>query len=221
MKKMYIASRTSLLLLIIFFIHNSNLFSDEPKRIYLALDDHTDYMWSGDEKTYEEAFLDMLDYYIDLAEETKESEPYNYQSRFSCDGSLWMRTYEKNRSPEQFNRLIECIKSGHINIPSTVLTLCYGAMPAEAVIRSMYYTGSVERRYNVDFPMAQPMEDQTMPLGVGSLWAGAGAKYCWMGICGCAARTHFKGKRQHDIYWWTGLDGSKILTKWATLEDRG
>lgn len=26
------------------------------KRIYLANDDHTDYMWSGDEETYKKAF---------------------------------------------------------------------------------------------------------------------------------------------------------------------
>ncbi|MFC1552719.1 glycoside hydrolase, partial [Candidatus Latescibacterota bacterium] len=187
------------------------------KRIYLALDDHTDYMWTEDAETYHKAFLDMLDYYVESVEKTAQTEPPEYQNRFSADGSLWLRIYEQNRTPEQFARLINCIKSGHITIPVTVLTLCYGAMPAEAVLRSMYYAGTIERRHDLSFPLALPMEDQTMPYGLGSLFAGAGAKYCWMGICGCASRMDYGGKRPYDIYWWEGLDGSKVLIKWNSL----
>ncbi len=195
--------------------------SAQHKRIYLALDDHTDYMWSGDEATYRNAFLDMLDYYIDRAERTITTEPPQYQSRFSCDGSYWMWTYEKNRPAAQFERLINCIRSGHITVPLTALTICYGGMPAEAVLRSMYYAGSIERRFGLSFPLAVPMEDQTMPYGVGSLWGGAGAKYCWMGICGCASRMNFREKRPHEIYWWEGQDGSRLLTKWHSLHKNG
>ena len=190
---------------------------DGPKRIYIALDDHTDYMWSGNEQAYQKAFLDTLDYYIDSVEKTKKTEPPEFQNRFTCDGYFWIYVYKNNRTPEQFQRLAECIRSGHISVPLTVLTLCYGAMPAEAVIRSMYYAGVIERQNNLRLPLAAPMEDQTMPFGVSSLWAGAGAKYCWMGICGCVSRAPFEGKRTHDIYWWTGLDKSRILTKWNTF----
>jgi alpha-mannosidase len=191
--------------------------TNDQIRIYLANDDHTDYMWSADENVCHEAFIDMLDYYITMADSTINTEPPQYQNRFTCDGSLWMLTYERSRSPEQFQQLINCIKSGHITVLLTPLTLCYGGMSAEAVIRSMYYVGSIERRYNLRFPMAAPMENQTMPAGVGSLWAGAGAKYCWMNICGCASRINYSEPRKHEIYWWTGLDGSKLLTKWNSF----
>jgi len=40
------------------------------KRIYLAPDDHTDYMWTADEATYRAAFLEMLDYYLNAADST-------------------------------------------------------------------------------------------------------------------------------------------------------
>jgi alpha-mannosidase len=195
--------------------------ADDRLRIYIAADDHTDFMWSADEKTYQKAFLDMLDYYIDMADSTIKCEPPQYQSRFTCDGSYWMWTYEKNRSSIQFQRLIKRIKSGHITVPLTPITLCYGGMPAEAVIRSMYYAGRIERRYDIRFPMAAPMENQTMPAGVGSIWAGAGAEYCWMGICGCASRVDFHKSRMHEIYWWSGLDGSRLLMKWNSLNDSG
>lgn len=39
----------------------------EPKHIYLANDDHTDYMWTADAETYNAVFVDMLDYYLRLA----------------------------------------------------------------------------------------------------------------------------------------------------------
>ena len=60
-----------------------------PERIYIACDDHTDYYWSGDAATYRQAFLDMLDYYLDRVEATAGA-PDDYQARFNCDGSLWL-----------------------------------------------------------------------------------------------------------------------------------
>ncbi|MCK4967260.1 glycoside hydrolase, partial [bacterium] len=49
------------------------------------------------------------------------------------------------------------------------------------------------------------------------LWAGAGGKYSWVGICNCDTRVPNAGDREHEIYWWTGRDGSKILMKWNSL----
>ena len=51
-----------------------------------------------------------------------------------------------------------------------------------------------------------------------ALWAGAGAKYSWKGVCGCATQVGDSGNRLHDIYWLTAADGSRILMKWNSLE---
>lgn len=75
--------------------------SAQPKRIYIANDNHTDYMWSGDEETYRQAFLEMIDYYLDLADKTQGNAP-EHQSRWHCDGSFWIWTYQQNRTPAQF-----------------------------------------------------------------------------------------------------------------------
>ncbi len=186
------------------------------KRIYIAPDDHTDYMWTLDEAGYRQAFLQMLDYYLNLADATANNPP-PFQSRWNCDGSFWLWTYEKNKSAAEFERLINRIRSGHISVPLTALVSCYGGTPAEAVLRGMYYAGTIERRYNLRFPLAVAMENQTLPYGLGALWAGAGAKYSWRGICGCASKVSNPGDREHDIYWWTGPDGSRILMKWNSF----
>jgi alpha-mannosidase len=188
----------------------------EPRRLYIGADDHTDYMWTADEAQYRQAFLEMLDYYLDLADATA-GEPPEYQSRWNCDGSFWIWTYEKNKTAADFLRLIDRIQTGHISVPLNALCVCLGGAPAEAVLRGAYYPGHIERRYGLRFTLAYTMENQTLPYGLASLWAGSGAKYSWKGICGCATQVPSAGQRDHEIYWWVGPDGSRILMKWYSL----
>ncbi len=189
-----------------------------PVRIYLINDDHTDYMWTTDADTYNAVFVDMLDYYLRLADETA-SNPSPYQSRFNADGSYWLWQYEHQKSPAEFARLMQRVKDGHISAPLNTLVSCYGAQPTEAVLRGMDYAGRLERRYDVRFPVAIAMENQTLPLGLASLWAGSGARYSWKGICGCVTKVPAAelSQRDHEIYWYTGLDGQRVLMKWYSV----
>lgn len=189
---------------------------DDRKRIYIAPDDHTDYFWAGSEEQYRQAFLSMIDYYLDLADKYS-SNPTEFQSRWNCDGSFWLWVYENNKTAAEFQRLIDRIRDGHISFPLTPLVLCQGGAPAEAVLRGMYYAGSIERRYNLRVRLAVAMENQTLPYGLGMLWAGSGAKYSWRGICGCDSQVPGAWDREKEIYWWEGMDGSRILMKWQSM----
>ena len=182
----------------------------------MAPDDHTDYFWSATADQYSVAFTDMLDYYLDQADATK-NEPANLQSRFSADGSLWLKEYAKNKSVADFQRLVDALKSGHISAPLNPLVITYGGVPAEAVIRSMYYPGQLERRYGLDFPLAIAMENAGMPYGLGAVWAGAGAEYSWKGVCDCPSLVPNLQNRSREIYNWVGPDGSRLLMKWNSL----
>ncbi|NDJ85668.1 MAG: glycoside hydrolase [Chloroflexi bacterium] len=188
---------------------------DDPKRIYIAPDDHTDYFWTADEDGYRQAFIEMLDYYLDLAD-TTENEPPEFQSRWNCDGSFWLWTYEQNKSEAEFNRLIERIRDGHISAPLNALVVCLGGAPTEAILRGMYYPGKLERRYGIRFSMAIAMENQTLSYGLISLWAGSGARYSWKGICNCDTAVAV-ANREQEIYWAVGQDNSRILMKWNSL----
>lgn len=192
----------------------------QKEKVYLAPDDHTDYVWTGDEEAYRKAILQMTDYYLDLADKTA-GEPKNFQSRWNLDGSIWMWIWENNRDQKQVDRLVSRLRDGHFSMPLTFAVSTYGGMPTEAALRGMYYAGSVERRYKLNFPMAIAMEDQTLPNGLGALWAGSGAKYSWRGICGCATKMgpFILGERPHEIYWWKGPDYSKILMKWYSIHN--
>jgi alpha-mannosidase len=185
------------------------------KRYYIANDDHTDYEWAGTDVQYRSAFQTMLDFYMDQAESTA-SNPIDQRGRFNCDGSIWVREYEANRSAADFQRLVSHLRAGDITMPLNTLVQLYGAMPAEAVLRSFYYAGRLERRLNMRFPLVVPMEDQTLPGGVASLWAGSGAKYSWKGICNCATQIDASA-RPLDIYRFTGPDGQSVLMKWYEM----
>ena len=186
-----------------------------PSRIYIANDDHTDYMWSATETPYRNAFLNMLDYYMAQAETTA-WRPADFRGKFSTDGSMWLWIYERERSASQFQRLIGHVRGGSITVPLNTCVQLYGAMPAEAVIRSFSYAGRLERRENLRFPLVVPMENQTLPGGVASLFAGCGAKYSWKGICGCATRID-AANRPRDVYRFRGPDGQSLLMKWHRM----
>ncbi|MEM9646293.1 MAG: hypothetical protein AAF989_14980, partial [Planctomycetota bacterium] len=142
----------------------------------------------------------------------------DFQSRWNCDGLLWFREYEQHRRSDQVQRLVRRIKSGHLSVPMTMLVSCYGGTPTEGVIRGLYLGGLTERRHGLRLDMAVSMENQTLPWGLGMLWAGSGVRYSWKGICGCASKVRGNGgNREHDVYWWVGPDGSRVLMKWYSL----
>lgn len=190
----------------------------QTRRIYLANDDHTDFMWATDEESYGNAFVDMLDFHLKLIDDTKR-QPLDFQNRFNADGSYWLWNYERRKSPAEFARLMAQVKNGHISAPLNTLVSTYGAQPAEAVLRGMYYAGRLERRYGLRFDLASATENQTLPLGLSSLFAGAGARYSWRGVCGCASKiaNSVLSHRNHEIYWYTGQDGQRLLMKWYSL----
>ena len=211
--------------LFFFLLVTGSLASDLPaqqKRLYLANDEHTDFMWTADAATYERVFQEMIDFHLDLCEAT-EKNPAPFQNRFNLDGSYWLWVYERQRAPAEFERVIERVKDGHFSAPLNTLVSCYGGQPAEAVLRGMYFAGRLERRYGLRFRQAIAMENQTLPLGLASLWAGSGAEYSWRGVCGCASRLPQASlqQRDHEIYWYTGHDQQRVLMKWHSLHPEG
>lgn len=97
---------------------------------------------------------------------------------------------------------------------------CYGAQSTEAAIRGMYYAGQLERKYNLHFTIAIAMENNTVPLGLSSIWAGSGAKYSWKGVGGYGTQLPQESlhHRKYQLYHYTGLDGSSVITKWYAMK---
>ena len=192
----------------------------QVRRFYIANDDHTDYVWSANEAVYKNAMLTTLDKYLFQIDSTIAAGlPFRLQAKYNCDGSFWFWLYEKNRNAAQMNNLVEKVKSGHVTVPYNPLAVLYGGMPIEASLRGMYYGGHLQKKYGIDMKLAMSMEGQTLPLGLSSLWAGSGVRYSWKGICACVSlmkKTDLQN-RDHEVYFYKGLDGQKVLMKWYSL----
>jgi len=194
----------------------------QNKRIYVAPDDHTDYLWSASEAQYRDYFPRALDAYLDEID-AHQNNPADFQAKWNTDGTIWLRTFEQSRTPAQFDRLMARVKDGHIGVVMNTLVSVHGATPLEGILRDYYYAGRLERRYNFRFDLAMAQENQTLPYGLGSVMAGAGARYFWKGVCGgpqgaYCTNVAAPGDRALDAYWWTGADGSRVLAKWMSLQ---
>jgi alpha-mannosidase len=210
-----------IIVLISFLFISINVKAQKIKRLYIANDDHTDYMWSGHVAQYDSAFVKTIDFHLRKIDSTKNELP-DFQNRYNLDGNYWIKTYEKFRTPAQFSKLISAIKSEHISAPLNSVVSTFGAQPTEAAIRGMYYAGHLERKYGLKFTLATAMENNTIPLGLSSIWAGAGAKYSWKGIGGYGSQISYAARenRKHQLYNYTGLDGSSVLMKWYNYDEK-
>lgn len=213
--------RLKYVLLVAMLILAGSVYPQSRKRLYIGNDDHTDYMWAGNEAQYDTAFVTMLDYQLRKIDSTKNN-PDDFQVRFNCDGSYWLQAYAKYRSAAQFEKLVAAIRSGHISSPVTMLVNTYGAQPTEAVLRGMYYAGQLERKYHLKFTLANAMENNTLPLGLSALWAGAGAKYSWKGIGGYGSQLSYakRADRKYQLYRSVGLDSSGVIMKWYNYNEK-
>ena len=195
-----------------------------PKTVYIAPDDHTDYMWAGTEAQYRSYFPRALDAYLDQMDATAGA-PSDQQARWNAEGSIWVWTYERDRSAAQFDRLIGRIRDGHLNMAMNTLVSVHGGTPLEGILRDLYYAGRLERRYGLKFPIAIPMENQTASFGLASVYAGAGALYSWKGVCGGPEGAYCTNvqapcDRPVDAFWAGGADGSRLLTKWMSYQPK-
>ena len=94
--------------------------ADAPKtRIYIANDDHTDYMWTADAATYDRVFAEMLDFHLRLIDETA-GNPSAFQSRFNADGAFWLRPAGSPR-PLPGPSLVRDDRLGRKAVPQTPL----------------------------------------------------------------------------------------------------
>ena len=191
-----------------------NLSGQKPlKHLYLGNDTHTDLMWNATEDEWYNFNLGMAIFYLNIGESTKGNAP-EARSKWNYDVAWTLDMIEKRAPKELFERVIDQIKLGQASVPFNYTLPVYGGSTLESVLRSFYYAGHLERTYGLDIDLAICQENATIPLGLASLWVGSGARYSWRGVCNCATRINTIGPREHEIYWYTGLDGSRILMKW-------
>ena len=184
--------------------------------VYISNENHTDYGWNATTATYDSAMLAELDYYRGQFDAT-DGDDARVQARYVADCWYSLYLYQQSRSSAQFDDAISRMLDGHLTVVLTPLVQLYGAMSTEGTIRAGYWPGMIERQYGVSFPLAEQMENDTIPWGLASIWAGSQARYSWKGICNCVDRAPFSN-RTDEVFNWRGPDDRGVLMKWYQIQ---
>ena len=88
--------RSRFVLLMFALLAPTFLFAQQ-KKTYLAPDEHTDFLWSANERNSYVAFIAQLDYFLGQIASTS-GEAARTQAKFSTDGSLRLKTYRDGSS---------------------------------------------------------------------------------------------------------------------------
>ena len=181
---------------------------------YLMNSNHTDYNWNATAAEYDAAMLSELDFYLQRIEATA-GDPAAEQARYVPDNWWWLYLYEHNRTPAEFEILLDAIRSGHITIPLNPFVTLYGALPTETAIRAGYYPARIGRDHGLEFLLAENIENHTSPWGLASIWSGSSVDYTWKGVCGCVQSA--PDRFDDELFIWQGPDDKTLLFKWYNL----
>ena len=84
-------------LITIAFFRCLNCSVTAQSRLYLATDDHTDFMWTATDTAYTTLFINMIDAWMANNNASNGNQP-DYQTKFNCDGTYWAWVYQKNKT---------------------------------------------------------------------------------------------------------------------------
>lgn len=169
-------------------------------------------------RRYEEFYEDILRF----CEET-EDWPFESKFRYMIEGAWSIQHFIENRSEEVVRKLVRYLKEGRIEIPALfgneITALCGG----EELIRLMYPSFRLKRRYGVPIRSASITDIPGLSWGLPTVLAGAGVKYFFAGL-----PTYFEwGRSDIHTFWdeeavlrphgrpdafrWQGPDGESVL----------
>ena len=132
--------------------------------------------------------------------------------RFATDGSWNLQQLMETRSQPERDEILGLIRSNKIGLPADYFNLLTGYASLETLYRSLYYTKSLSREYNLPFDYATTTDVPSYTGAYPSVLASAGIKYWAVGANQDRAPvlTH-ELWNEKSPFWWEGPDGKKVL----------
>jgi alpha-mannosidase len=191
--------------------------ANQPRRdwhVYVLNASHMDLGFQDLPDVIIQRELVILDQTIALCESTAEAEPTRrYKS--TVEHSVLIDYFEQSRSPEQFQRLLACVRRGQIEIGAMYTSVHTDLCGHEELARLTAHAGSLRRRFGL--PMQGAMlndASEGYTMGLAQVLARSGVRYFCMGQ---GAKANLKGIEADvpRIFYWGGEDGSRVLVAWT------
>lgn len=132
--------------------------------------------------------------------------------RFATDGSWNLQQLMETRPQLERDDILGLIRSDKIGVPADYFNLLTGYASLETLYRSLYYTKSLSREYNLPFDYATTTDVPSYTGAYPSVLASAGIKYWAVG-----ANQDRAPVLMHELwnekspFWWEGPDGKKVM----------
>ena len=142
----------------------------------------------------------------------------NPKFRFSVDGEWSLRQFMKTRSKTQVNRAIQAMQQDKFFVPADYANLLTGFPSAEVLIRSLYPSAAISRKYHTPFNYASITDVPSYSWSYASILASAGIHYLVGGSNNYRAPVLLQGRLNEDSpVWWQGPDGQKVLLWYSRI----
>ena len=132
--------------------------------------------------------------------------------RFATDGSWNLQQLLETRSAPEQNEILNLIRTDKIGVPADYFNLLTGYASLETLYRSLYYTKSLSRTYDLPFNYATTTDVPSYTGAYPSVLASAGIKYWAVGANQDRAPVLAHEQwNEKSPFWWEGPDGKKVL----------
>jgi hypothetical protein len=188
--------------------------SGKDWKVFIFNASHADIGWHDMPEAIMERMAGYTDTAIDLCEKTKD-DPDNLQYIITIECAWIVDYYEKHRKPEQFSRLLACIRRGQIDVGAFYTGVHTDLCGHEELARLSFYASQLRKKYNI--PVAYAMlndSSEGYTMGIPQLLAKSGIE----GVCfGPGVKVVWKGIYPHvpRIFYWQTIDGSKVMLAWT------
>ena len=132
--------------------------------------------------------------------------------RFATDGSWNLRQLLETRSAPEQNEILNLIRTDKIGVPADYFNLLTGYASLETLYRSLYYTKSLSRTYDLPFNYVTTTDIPSYTGAYPSVLASAGIKYWAVGANQDRAPVLAHEQwNEKSPFWWKGPDGKKVM----------
>jgi hypothetical protein len=138
--------------------------------------------------------------------------------RFSLDGEWDLQQYFKTRSESQQQKLIEAIQKKQLFVPAQYASLLTGIPTTETLIRSLYPSANLARKYGSPFDYANITDVPSYSWSYASVLAAAGIHSLIAGSDNYRGPVLLQGRlNESSPTWWVGPDGNKVLLWYSRI----
>lgn len=132
--------------------------------------------------------------------------------RWSLDGSWVAEQYLADRSAAQKARFLSAVRAGQIVLPAQYANQLTGAVSLEGLIRMLYYSHSLSKKYDLPVGAANITDVPSYSWSYASVLHDAGIKYLAAGSNSWRAPVLLLGRwNEKSPFYWEGPDGGRVM----------